>query len=190
MKKENVLFVVIALIVGILFGYLIFAISGKKASQVPGGGVPVGAGTPADYSQRISEAEKIVARDPKNVQAWIQLGNDYFDTSQPQKAIEAYSKALEIQPDNPNVLTDQGIMYRQVGWFDKALANFEKAQKLEPGHLQSLYNMGVVYAEDLKQPDKALKAWGQYLERDSSSPGAQQIKGFVEQLKAGSSGRK
>jgi hypothetical protein len=52
--------------------------------------------------------------------------------------------------------------------------------------LQSLYNLGVVYATDLKQPDKALKAWNRYLELDSTSPTAQQIKMGMDQLKSGS----
>jgi cytochrome c-type biogenesis protein CcmH/NrfG len=89
LKKENLLFVLIALIVGLLGGYLIFSIAGKKEAVPVGGGVPMGAGSPTDYQKRITEAEKIVAGDPKNLQAWIQLGNDYFDTGQPQKAISA-----------------------------------------------------------------------------------------------------
>jgi Tfp pilus assembly protein PilF len=180
-KKENVLYIVVALLVGLLGGYLVFSLAGgKKQEVIPNAGIPMGAGSPADYQTRIAEAEKIVARDPKNLQAWVSLGNDYFDTSQPQKAIEAYGKALGLNPNNPDVLTDQGVMFRKVGWFDKALANFEKAQQIDPKHLQSLYNIGVVYLEDLKQPDKAFKVWGKYLEMDSTSPTAQQIKAAME----------
>src|SRR6185369_740540 len=135
----------------------------------------------------IAEAEKIVAANPKNLSAWISLGNDYFDTEQVQKAIHAYSKALEIEPGNPNLLTDQGIMFRKVGWYDKALANFEKAQKLDPRHLQSLYNMGIVYAADLKKPDKAIAVWTRYLQLDASSATAMQIKSMMETLKADTS---
>lgn len=184
MSKENILYTVIALLVGILGTVLVIGVVNKNqpATQVSGG-VPMGAGSPTDYQARIAEAEKIVAREPKNIQAWIQLGNDYFDTEQPQKAINAYGKALELDPRNPNVLTDQGIMYRKVGWFDKAIANFEKARQIDPSHLQSLYNMGVVYAEDLKQPDKALQAWSHYLQLDTTSPTAQQIKSQLELLK-------
>lgn len=181
MNKEITLYIVVALLVGLLGGYLVFSLaSGKKQVDVPTAGIPMGAGSPADYQARITEAEKIVAKDPKNLQAWVSLGNDYFDTSQPQKAIEAYGKALELNPNNPDVLTDQGVMFRKVGWFDKALANFEKAQQVDPKHLQSLYNIGVVYIEDLKQQDKALKAWAKYLEMDSTSPTAQQIKSVMQ----------
>lgn len=177
MKKETVLYIVVALVIGLLGGYLVFSLStANRQAELPASGIPMGGGSPADTQTRIAEAEKIVARDPQNVQAWISLGNDYFDTAQPQKAINAYGKALELNPNNPNVLTDQGVMFRQVGWYDKALANFEKAQKVDPKHLQSLYNIGVVYREDMKQPDKAFQIWARYLEMDSTSPTAQQIK--------------
>jgi len=184
LKKETVLGMVVALLVGVLGGYLIFSISTQKENPAVSGALPVGGGSPTDYQSRIAEAEKIVAKEPRNVQAWIQLGNDYYDTEQPQKAISAYSKALELNPTNTSVLTDQGVMFRRVGWYDKAIANFEKAQSIDPTHLQSLYNLGVVYAEDLKQPDKAIQAWTRYLALDSISPTAQQIKRMVDELKA------
>ncbi len=183
MKKETVLLIVVALVVGLLGGYLIFSISSKTETAPVGNNLPVGGGAPTDYQARIAQAEKIVAQDPKNLQAWIQLGNDYYDTEQPQTAINAYAKALELKPDSPNILTDQGVMYRKVGWYDKAIANFEKAQAIDPRHLQSIYNLGLVYADDLKQPDKAIKAWNRFLEFDSTSPTAQQIKRMVEELK-------
>ena len=176
MNKENVLTIVVALIVGLLGGYLIFNIAGKKEQLPTNVSVPQGAGSPTDYQRRIVEAEKIVAKDPQNLQAWIQLANDYFDTDQPQKSVNAYSKVLELDPNNVNAMTDQGIMYRKIGWYDKAIANFEKAQQVDPKHLQSLYNLGVVYMVDLKQPDKAREIWTKYLQFDSTSPTAQQIK--------------
>lgn len=181
MNKESSLIAVVALIVGLLGGYLVFSISSAGKTPQVNTSIPAGSGSPTDYTQRIAQAEKVVAQDPKNLNAWISLGNDYFDTEQTQKSINAYGKALEIQPDNPNLLTDQGVMFRKVGWYDKALANFEKANKLDPNHLQSLFNAGIVYAVDLKQMDKAAPYWNKYLKLDSNSQTAMQIKSIMEQ---------
>jgi cytochrome c-type biogenesis protein CcmH/NrfG len=181
MKKESLLLIVVGLIVGLLGGFLIFSISSSGKTDQVNSAIPAGAGSPTDYTQRIAQAEKLVAQDPKNLNAWISLGNDYFDTEQAQKAINAYNKALEIEPNNPNVLTDQGVMFRKVGWYDKALANFEKANKIDPNHLQSLYNAGIVYAVDMKQMDKAAPYWNKYLSIDANSPTAIQIKNLLEQ---------
>ncbi|MEI6704079.1 MAG: tetratricopeptide repeat protein [Deltaproteobacteria bacterium] len=181
MNKESALIAAVALIVGLLGGYLVFSVSNAGKSQQVAPAMQAGAASPADYTQRIAQAEKIVAQDPKNLNAWISLGNDYFDTEQSQKSINAYGKALEIDPNNPNVLTDQGVMFRKVGWYDKALINFEKAGKIDPNHLQSLYNTGIVYAVDLKQPEKATPYWNKYLKMDSNSPTALQIKEMMGQ---------
>jgi len=187
MKKDSILIAAFALLAGLLGGVLVTMLVKDKGSREVAPAIPSGSGSPTDYTRRIAEAEKIVAREPGNLNAWISLGNDYFDTEQPQKAISAYQKALDLEPNNPNVLTDQGIMYRKVGWYDKALANFENAQKLDPKHLQSLYNMGVVYATDLKKPDKAIVFWNRYLELDNTSPTARQIREMMASLKPDSS---
>jgi cytochrome c-type biogenesis protein CcmH/NrfG len=182
MNKETLLAAVVALVVGLLGGYLVFSISGSK-SQAPVAGMPGGGAPMVNYEERIAQTLKVVAQDPKNFQAWVQLGNDYFDTNQPQKSIEAYGKALEINPKDPNVLTDQAIMYRAVGWFDKAIANLEAAMKIDPKHVQSLFNLGIVYMEDLKQPAKAIEYWTRYLELDPASPNAQRVRMMLEQAK-------
>jgi cytochrome c-type biogenesis protein CcmH/NrfG len=187
-KQENLVYIIVALLVGLLGGFLIFSISNKDKTASAPPAIPMGSGSPADYTQRIIEAEKVVAQDPKNYQVWVQLGNDYFDTEQPQKSVNAYAKALEIDstsPNTANVLTDQGVMYRKMGLFDKAVENFDRASKLDPKHTQSLFNLGVVYANDLKQSDKAIAAWQRYLALDPMSPQGQQVKAMVEELKAG-----
>lgn len=184
MKNESILIAVVALIVGLVGGYLMFSISGNK-SQMVAPNVPTGSGSPADYNRRIAEAEKIVANDPKNLNVWISLGNDYFDTEQAQKAITAYGKALELDPNNTGVITDQGVMFRKVGWYDKAIANFERSLKLDPKHLQSLYNMGLVYSMDMKQPEKGIAYWKKFVEIDPNSAASTQIKGMIQQFSSG-----
>jgi cytochrome c-type biogenesis protein CcmH/NrfG len=152
----------------------------------PGGLAPPAAPAPGsdDKISRIAMAEQLVARDPTNVQAWIALGNDLFDTNQYQKSVEAYARALELKPNNPDVLTDQGVMYRALGQFDQAIADFEKAQKIAPDHLQSLINMAVVYDNDLKQPQKAQAALEKVLKLDATGRFGAQAKELLASIKA------
>jgi tetratricopeptide (TPR) repeat protein len=107
----------------------------------------------------------------------------------PEKAIEAYGRALKLAPDDPDVLTDQGVMYRQVGAFDKAIANFERAHRLDPRHTQSLFNLGVVYANDKQEPEKAIAAWRQLIEVAPRSPEASQARQLIASLQGSSMGR-
>lgn len=184
MNKESITLGVAGLIIGLLLGLLI----GGKMLGGSGATTPTPAQTAApmvsqaDLNARIAEIENVVAKDPKNVQAWVTLGNDYFDAHNPQKAVQAYAKALELNPNDPNVLTDQGVMFRALGFFDKALANFEKASKLNPQHLQSLYNSGIVYAVDMKQPAKARPIFERVAQQGGSSELGNQAREMLQQL--------
>ncbi|MDD2853172.1 MAG: tetratricopeptide repeat protein [Desulfuromonadaceae bacterium] len=114
-------------------------------------------------------------------ETWKELGNIYFDTDQPELAINAYQRVLALHPDDVDALNDQGAMYRQVGDFDKALANFDKAFSLDPQNLESLYNSGYVYAFDLNNIPKALVMWRRFLELDAKSDTAAQVRSFMDQ---------
>jgi tetratricopeptide (TPR) repeat protein len=134
----------------------------------------------SDALRSISDAGLKTEADPTSLEAWRELGNLYFDADMPAEAISAYNKALEINPNETNILNDQGAMYRQTGEFSRALANFEKARSVDPNNLESLYNSGYVLAFDLNQIDKALVLWRQYLVLDSSSEASRQVQSFVE----------
>jgi cytochrome c-type biogenesis protein CcmH/NrfG len=188
----------IGLVVGVFVGYQAGSSSappapagmGAMPQQLPPGMPPGGMGGAApqapsgdNFQSRITAMQQVVARDPKNFEAWVQLGNDYFDTRQPQKAIDAYTRALEIRPNSPNVLTDQGVMFRDLGQFDKAVQNFQKANQLDPKHVQSLFNLGVVYLHDLKQPKKAIDTWNKVIQIAPQSEQAQQAKTAIDEAK-------
>jgi cytochrome c-type biogenesis protein CcmH/NrfG len=192
---------------GFLAGYLVFSGGAKDEAQpapppvtagaplmpapslaggMPAmpGAMPGGPALPnAETQARIARIEAVVLTDPKNHDAWVALGNEYFDSHQAQKAVDAYGKALALKPEDPDVLTDQGVMLRELRQFDKALAAFQKANKLQPSHLQSLFNIGVVYANDLNKPDEAAKAWTKVLTIAPTSDQAAQARQMMGQMK-------
>lgn len=133
--------------------------------------------------QRIADALRRAESEPANHGAWVELGNSYYDSDKPPQAIEAYDHALKLKPKDPDVLNDQGAMYRQSGDITQALANFEKALAIDPANLESLYNLGFIYAFDVKRIDSALEFWQRYLELDHSSETAKQVESFVERYK-------
>jgi len=183
MKKETILFVVVALVAGFVIGLL----AGDKKSgpgvQAPSG-VPAGPPAMVNLQQKISELKNIVAADPGNFLAWVALGNEYFDSNQLMDSIQAYDKALEIKPDSPDVLTDQGVMFKRLGWFDRAIENFTRAHEINPAHATSYYNLGVVYRYDLQDFDKAREAWTRFLEINPSGPGSDRVRQDLASMQA------
>ena len=177
MKKETIFFGVVALIVGVLVGVIV---TNARKSDRNTSSAPISSAPAVNAGQQLTMLEGIVAREPSNRNAWVQLGNAYFDANQPMKSIDAYDKALAINANDPNVLTDQGIMFRKLGWTDKAVNAFEKAYKVDSNHAQSLFNLGVVYRYDLQDFAKAKETWERYLKINSSGPGADQVRAELD----------
>lgn len=173
MKKETILFAVVALIVGVLVGVIF---TNARKSERGTSTAPVASAPAVNAGQQLTMLEGIVAKEPANRNAWVQLGNAYFDANQPMKSIDAYDKALALNANDPNVLTDQGVMFRKIGWFDKAVNAFEQAAKVDKTHAQSLFNLGVVYRYDLQDYAKAKETWERYLAINPSGPGSDQVR--------------
>jgi len=183
-NKETLILMAVALVIGLLVGVIGSNLGGSKRAPATSSAPPQAAAPMVNQDQNIKMLEAVVAKDPGNRNAWVQLGNTYFDTQQPMKAIEAYGKALEIDGNDPNVLTDQGVMFRQLGWYDRAIENFQKATEIDSNHAQSYYNLGVVYRYDLKDFPKAVEAWQKFVDLNPSGPGAEQVRKELEFLKS------
>jgi tetratricopeptide (TPR) repeat protein len=168
--KQQTLYIGIA--VALLVGFLVGIIYSDRSPQSGGPVAQQGQGMPqqdadaakqAQLLQAIASLELAVKQNPNNVETWTQLGNAYYDTDQPAKAIEAYTKSLEIIPGSPAVLVDLGVMYRHNGQPEKAIESFDQALKVSPGFEQALFNKGIVFLNDLGKNEEALKAWKELL---------------------------
>lgn len=135
----------------------------------------------SDKQQRIERLKKSIENHTASAETWKELGNIYFDLDQPALAITAYDQALALQPNDTDVLNDQGAMFRQKGFFQRALDNFEKAFTIDPNNLESLYNSAYVYAFDLNNIPKAVNLWQYYLELESTTDTARQVQAYLNQ---------
>ncbi len=136
-----------------------------------------------DVQGRIVGIERMLAVDPKNKDAWVQLGNDCFDTGNFVKASESYEKALEIDPKNPDVLTDLAISYRRLGKTEESVKFFRKALEIDPAHTLSLFNLGLVLRDDFHDDKGALDAWESFLNKAGDSPHAVMVRPWVTKLR-------
>lgn len=197
MENRNILIglgtgLVAGLIAGIGVGYYLGTNEGhvQPAAAAQAAVAPPAEANPGLQGQmealaQIPATKAALEREPNNVEIWISLGNEYFDSHQPQLAVDAYAKAMTLDPKHPrisDILTDQGVMYRELKAPDKAIADFRQANKLNPNHLQSLLNLGIVEAADKHDKDAARKALNRILELAPTSPQAEQAKQFLASL--------
>ena len=134
---------------------------------------------------RIAELEKAVIRNPSDRNAFVELGNLYFDADQAKLSIMAYENALRLKADDPSVMTDLGVMYRRDGQYQKALDCFKKTLEIEPGHPVALFNTGIVFYYDLHDAAGARKAWEELLKThpDAKAPDGTPVTELLKQLK-------
>jgi cytochrome c-type biogenesis protein CcmH/NrfG len=128
-------------------------------------------------------AQEAVRTDPKNVKAWIELGNIQMDMSRFNEAIDAYQKALELDPKNLDVRVDMGTCYKNSGKPDIALKEYKKALEINPAHPNGHLNMAVVLAFDMHDKVQAIKEFERYLELVPNAPNAGQVREEIRKLK-------
>ncbi|MDI6782640.1 MAG: tetratricopeptide repeat protein [bacterium] len=129
--------------------------------------------------EAILKMEEMLKADPNNLMALVHLGNFYYDSNQPKKAIEMYERAIKINPQDPDVITDCGIMYREIQQYDKAIEYFKRAAKISPTHFQSWFNLGVVYRNDKKDYPKAIEAWQKAISLNPNLPNIEHIRAEI-----------
>ena len=160
-KQTLMTSVVLALMVG-FFGGLVFGIY-KTSSGLPT--AQTGSGTEDEGRARMLEALMAkVRQNPDDVASWIQLGHVNFDRNAVPEAIEAYEKALALAPNNAEVRTDLGIMYRRANRPEDAVREFDRAIAIKPQLENPYFNKGIVLLHDLDDRDGAIRAWDALLE--------------------------
>ena len=63
----------------------------------------------------------------KDAVGWYNKGIDYYNNGKFEKAIECYTKAIEIDPDIAWVYYNRGLVYEKMGRDSDAQADFKKA---------------------------------------------------------------
>jgi tetratricopeptide (TPR) repeat protein len=220
MKKETgIILLLVGFIVGFGVGMVITtamrpatrvsAVSGAMQQQQAGLPLPSPDASPDSYAasmqadqkaaekarllESIKQLKYMLQSEPENVEVLVGLGNSYFDVGQHYAAIDAYQKALSVNPNMPDVFVDLGIMYRRTGSYDKAVEHFEKAINIDPKHSTAHLNKAVIYRYDLGDYQIAFDLFTKFLElAPSNHPMLPNAKGEIaflsDELKKGNKG--
>ncbi|HRC87477.1 MAG TPA: tetratricopeptide repeat protein, partial [Thermoanaerobaculia bacterium] len=90
--------------------------------------------------------EKCQQLQPGDSNTLLALANLYFDTKEWALARDRYQEYLKTDPGNPDVRTDLGVSFLNLGDSKQALQIFEQVQSEHADHWASLYNQVVVLA--------------------------------------------
>ncbi len=94
---------------------------------------------------------------------YLKKGNDLYDKGDYEKALEAYEKATEIDPDYAEAWYNMGAILGNLDRYEESLKAFERAIKLNPNDAMAINKKGAIlvtlgrYKDALKATDKSLK---------------------------------
>lgn len=113
---------------------------------------------------------------PKTAADWVEKGAEYEKNNRYEKAIEAYTHALEMRPRDGKIYFYRGMVLMMRRDYDKGIADFTSAVRLNPKDALFYYSRGLAYHTkgDLQ------RALADARKADALSPGT--YKSFADEL--------
>jgi S1-C subfamily serine protease len=100
-----------------------------------------------NYDDAVGFFENAVNKNPKRVDAWVQVGYCKVKQGKTGEAIRAYRQALRLQPDSEDVQNKLGDAYYYAGNLREAIESYKEAARLRPNKAEAYYNLAIAYSE-------------------------------------------
>ncbi|WP_425045652.1 sulfotransferase [Primorskyibacter sp. S87] len=109
------------------------------------------------YEKANRMLNKLVTRTPQDAQAWHMLGLARFECADPDGALEAVEKTLEMNPVFAQAHNLRGLILSQLGQIVEALECFREALRLAPNDAEILLNASLPLSQHMMHQE-ALEA--------------------------------
>lgn len=108
-------------------------------------------------------AEKREKVNQKTALDFLREGSRLYRQKKFRQAVEAYTKAIELNPEDVAAYNNRGVAYGKLKEYDRALADYNRTIALSPDDTNAYNNRGIVYYE-LKEYNKALADYNRAIE--------------------------
>ncbi len=132
----------------------------------------------------IAEWKKAIADSPNYTQAHLSLAEVYFNQRRYSAAIEFYTKAGQLDLDNPQIFYNLGNAYQRLAQLDQAVVAYQRALQIDPAFVHAYANMGNAFFE-MERFDDAIAAYQDALQKDPNLVIVQSSIRTVQEVKAG-----
>jgi len=96
---------------------------------------------------------------------WFEKGYDYDINKEYDNAIEAYTKAIQLDPNYAEAHYNRGLSYSSKGQYDKAVEDYSRAIIINPNYTDAYYRRGRTYYSKV-QYDKAIDDFNKVISID------------------------
>jgi tetratricopeptide (TPR) repeat protein len=122
-----------------------------------------------DHEGAIGHYQKALGVDPLNARVHFSLGKIYYgEKGLYYEAVQAYKKAIELDPYFLDARMGLGEIYEEKGLYKDAIAEYKKVVEADAKHTGAHYNLALAYEKvDVKE---AVDAWERYIALASQIP--------------------
>jgi tetratricopeptide (TPR) repeat protein len=115
------------------------------------------------FSDSLALVQGESAQKSKDVSEVQRTAVSYYNRGEYEKAIEAYKRAIELNPDFTEAYYHLGMAYSSLGKYKEAVEAYSRAVRIKPDYAAAYYNLGHAYS-NLNRHDKAIKAFRQSIQ--------------------------
>jgi tetratricopeptide (TPR) repeat protein len=131
------------------------------------------------FREAIDEYRLALALEPTNPQTHFNLGYSYDRLKMYEKAAGEYRKAIQYNPKYLKAYSNLAAIYKEKRWYGRAIAMFQKALEIDPSYAHAHLGLGSVYAEGLRNRQKAIYHYRQYLRLQPNGTYAPQVRAWL-----------
>lgn len=181
MNKENVLFSIIGVLLGFIFGFL-FATSAHQRGLAPRTATtPVAQSSDAAQTsmpsnpvaaqgalaQELQDAVQKAKSSPNDFDAQVSAGQRLFENREYDEAIKMLLRANQLRPDSYETIKSLGNTYFDAGYYESAEKWYAAALDKKPGDVNVRTDLGLTFL--FRQPpnmQRAIKEFRTSLQTD------------------------
>jgi cytochrome c-type biogenesis protein CcmH/NrfG len=166
---------VIALVIGVSGGYLIYRAVG------PAPMAPTAAPGPVDPT---APWRARLLQDPNDPTALLGLAHVHLDLGELAEAESLYQKVLSRDPKNVEAITHIGNVLLEQGQADAALQQYERALAIQPNYIHALWDKGRLLQQVKRDFRGAIRAWEAFIQEvGAESPDGKTAQGFISEAR-------
>ena len=170
-------------VLGAIYGIVALTNGGDASSNT----LPAtGNATSAPFDDaRESQLKALVASDPNDKDALLELGDMNMNADRYTEAVAWYAKLAAVDPTNTQAMNSISTANLYLNNTDAAKEWAVKVLAIDPNNISAHYNLGYVYASGTPQDlPAAIAEWEIVVKLDPASPEGQTAKTHADGLKA------
>jgi len=124
---------------------------------------------PQSRPQAIDAYQRVLAANPRHIDALINLGMLSYEEGQLESAASCFLRAVAVHPDYAVAHFNLGSVLEELGQLETSRQHLRVAVRLDPCHADAHYNLAFV-CDKLAAPAEARRHWQLYIDLDPTSP--------------------